>query len=185
MSCVNFFVPNISRRHSGLKGSGPPTLRCIIWSHPFLGLHTHALHLGTIQGKEGITFCHLATLPLQKQKVKISCFWILTLTVDLCSLDWYSLSALHLSHRQVRSGSTTPTSMKPIRHKIDSHSDTNLKKIGNLLRLALFTNWLISSLCEISITKMWYYYSRNLWYILPERRIELRFPFGRAEVRLG
>ena len=32
---------------------------------PFLSLDcaTHALHPGAIQGKEGIQFCHLATLP--------------------------------------------------------------------------------------------------------------------------
>ena len=31
---------------------------------PFLGLRPHALRPGAIQGKEGIKFCHLATLPL-------------------------------------------------------------------------------------------------------------------------
>ena len=29
---------------------------------PFLGLRPHAIHPGTIQGKEGIKFCDLATL---------------------------------------------------------------------------------------------------------------------------
>ena len=29
---------------------------------PFLGVRPHALHPGAIQGKEGIKFCHLATL---------------------------------------------------------------------------------------------------------------------------
>ena len=38
------------------------TLRCKIGSLPFLGLRPHALHPGAIQGKEGIKFCHLATL---------------------------------------------------------------------------------------------------------------------------
>ena len=38
------------------------TLRCKIGSLPFLGLHPHSLLPGTIQGKEGIKFCHLATL---------------------------------------------------------------------------------------------------------------------------
>ena len=37
-------------------------LRCKIGSLPFLGLRPHALHPGAIQGKEGIKFCHLATL---------------------------------------------------------------------------------------------------------------------------
>ena len=36
-----------------------PPLHCKIWSLPFL---SHALHSAAIQGKEGIKFCHLATL---------------------------------------------------------------------------------------------------------------------------
>ena len=47
---------------SGLKDNGSATLHCKIWSLPFLGLRPHALHPGAIQGKEGIKFCHLATL---------------------------------------------------------------------------------------------------------------------------
>ena len=47
---------------SGLKDYGSATLRCKIWSLPFLGLRPHPLHPGAIQGKEGIKFCHLATL---------------------------------------------------------------------------------------------------------------------------
>ena len=47
---------------SGLKDYGSATLCCKIWSFPFLGLRPHALHPGTIQGKDGIKFCHLATL---------------------------------------------------------------------------------------------------------------------------
>ena len=47
---------------SGLKDYGSATLRCKIWSLPVLGLRPHALHPGAIQGKEGIKFCHLATL---------------------------------------------------------------------------------------------------------------------------
>ena len=47
---------------SGLKDYGSATLRCKIGSLPFLGSRPHALHPGAIQGKEGIKFCHLATL---------------------------------------------------------------------------------------------------------------------------
>ena len=46
----------------GLLDYGSATLRCKIWSLPFLGLRPHSLHPGAIQGKEGIKFCHLATL---------------------------------------------------------------------------------------------------------------------------
>ena len=46
----------------GLKDYGSATLRCKILSLPFLALCPHALHPGAIQGKEGIKFCHLATL---------------------------------------------------------------------------------------------------------------------------
>ena len=46
----------------GLLDYGSATLRCKIRSLPFLGLRPHALHPGAIQGKEGIKFCHLATL---------------------------------------------------------------------------------------------------------------------------
>ena len=46
----------------GLMDYGSATLSCKIWSLPFLGLLPHALHPGAIQGKEGIKFCHLATL---------------------------------------------------------------------------------------------------------------------------
>ena len=46
----------------GLLDYGSATLRCKILSLPFLGLRPHALHPGAIQGKEGIKFCHLATL---------------------------------------------------------------------------------------------------------------------------
>ena len=45
----------------GVLDNGSATLRCKIWSLPFLGLRPHALHPGAIQGKEGIKFCHLAT----------------------------------------------------------------------------------------------------------------------------
>ena len=47
---------------SGLNENDSATLRCKIGSLPFLGLRPHALHPGTIQGKEGIQFFHLATL---------------------------------------------------------------------------------------------------------------------------
>ena len=47
---------------SGLLDYGSATLRCKIWSLPFLGLRPHTLHPGAIQGKEGVKFCHLATL---------------------------------------------------------------------------------------------------------------------------
>ena len=46
----------------GLLYYGSATLRRKIKSLPFLGLRPHALHPGAIQGKEGIKFCHLATL---------------------------------------------------------------------------------------------------------------------------
>ena len=46
----------------GLLDYGSATLRYKIWSLPFLGLRPHALHPGAIQGKEGIKFCHLATM---------------------------------------------------------------------------------------------------------------------------
>ena len=46
----------------GLKDYGSAPLRCKIGSLPFLGLRPHALRPGAIQGKEGIKFCHLATL---------------------------------------------------------------------------------------------------------------------------
>merc|ERR1712024_217633 len=46
----------------GLLDYGSATLRCKIRSLPFLGWRPHALHPGAIQGKEGIKFCHLATL---------------------------------------------------------------------------------------------------------------------------
>ena len=48
----------LALRASGLYSSA--TLRCKI------GLRPHALHPGAIQGKEGIKFCHLATLPDQQ-----------------------------------------------------------------------------------------------------------------------
>ena len=47
----------------GLLDYSSATLRCKIGPLPFLGLRPHALHPGPIQGKEGIQFCHLATLP--------------------------------------------------------------------------------------------------------------------------
>ena len=50
---------------SGLKDYGSATLRYKIRSLPFLGLRPHALHPGAVQGKEGINFCHLATLQPQ------------------------------------------------------------------------------------------------------------------------
>ena len=53
---------------SGLEGLWLTTLHCKIRSLPFLGLHLHALHSGIIQGKEGIEFCHLATLLDPKAK---------------------------------------------------------------------------------------------------------------------
>ena len=46
----------------GLLDYGSAMLRCKICSLPFLGLRPHALHPDAIQGKEGIKFCHLATL---------------------------------------------------------------------------------------------------------------------------
>ena len=47
---------------SGLKDYGPAMPRCKILSLPFLGLRPHLFHPSAIQGKEGITICHLATL---------------------------------------------------------------------------------------------------------------------------
>ena len=52
----------------GLLDYGSATLNCKIWSLPFLGLRPHALHPGAIQGKEGIKFCHLATMDSTKGK---------------------------------------------------------------------------------------------------------------------
>ena len=46
----------------GLLDYGSATLRCKIGSLPFLGLRPQAFNPGAIQGKEGIKFCHLATL---------------------------------------------------------------------------------------------------------------------------
>ena len=37
----------------------------------FLGLHPHALHRGTIQGKEGIQFCHLETMQGTRWRVGV------------------------------------------------------------------------------------------------------------------
>ena len=55
---------------SGLKNCGSAMLRCKIWNPPFLGLRPlpHALQPGAIQGKEGIIFCHLATLKRAKER---------------------------------------------------------------------------------------------------------------------
>ena len=36
--------------------------------NPFLELRPHTLHPGAIQGKEGIKFCHLATLALGERR---------------------------------------------------------------------------------------------------------------------
>ena len=47
---------------SGLKDYGSASLHCKIRSIPFLGLRRGGGHGGTIQGKKGIKFCHLATL---------------------------------------------------------------------------------------------------------------------------
>ena len=46
----------------GLLNYGSATLGCKMWSLPFLGLRPYPLHPGAIPGKEGIKFCHLATL---------------------------------------------------------------------------------------------------------------------------
>ena len=43
----------------GVKDYGSAVLPCKMWSLPFLALHPPTR---TIQGKEGIKFCHLATL---------------------------------------------------------------------------------------------------------------------------
>ena len=40
---------------------------CQMLSHPFLALCPHALHPGAIHGKEGIKFCHLATLQVLRR----------------------------------------------------------------------------------------------------------------------
>ena len=48
---------------SGLKDYGPATLHCKVRSLLFLGFCQVGGQGGTIQGKEGIKFCHLATLP--------------------------------------------------------------------------------------------------------------------------
>ena len=50
---------------SGLKDYGSAMLCCKIGSLPFLGLRPHDLHPGTVQGKEGIKFFHLATLRVE------------------------------------------------------------------------------------------------------------------------
>ena len=55
----------------GLKDYGSATLHCKILSLPFLGLRPHTLHTGAMQGKEGIKFCHLVTLPRIGQELGV------------------------------------------------------------------------------------------------------------------
>ena len=54
------FLDCICLALQALKDYGSATVRCKISSLPFLAPHT--LQPGQIQGKEGIKFCHLATL---------------------------------------------------------------------------------------------------------------------------
>ena len=51
----------LDRMRLALLDYGSTTLRCKMWSFPFLGLHPYALHPSAIQGKGGIKFCYLAT----------------------------------------------------------------------------------------------------------------------------
>ena len=71
---------------SGLK-DGSATLCCKIGPLPFLGLRPHAPHPGTIQGKEWIQFCHLATL---RREGRLSA---LSLTVLQSSLSLVCVSS--------------------------------------------------------------------------------------------
>ena len=79
-----------------------------------LGLRPHALHPGAIQGKEGIKFCHLATLEFQLSSVmtktrpsfggpSLSLSWLLLLlwSSSFVGLLWFGQS--RVTHSPLRS----------------------------------------------------------------------------------